>query len=71
VGGALASIFGAKAPPTINKTMTYKSPKYYVSYFQEYFQSRYGVGEDFCDMPRLVEFAVVGNTGKALPMPVF
>ena len=39
VGGALASTFGAKAPSTPNETMAYRSLKYYVSYFQEYFHS--------------------------------
>jgi len=44
VGGALAPIFGAKAPPTINKTMTYTSLKDDVSYFQEYFHRLWSLG---------------------------
>ena len=42
-----ASTFGAKAPPTPNETMAYRSLKYYVSYFQEYFHSLIRFDQNF------------------------
>jgi len=64
VGGALAPIFGAKAPPTINKTMTYTSLKYDVSYFQEYFHSlsRLGTLKKFFQL-KPAKVIVVTRTG--------